>query len=92
MSVRSIDSMSDDLPFHIRREQIMINSVSAVTISDEISNEVATTILTQQKELNRDPNELLKIVLAVQDTLRQLSAQAHWKRSERIDRLSCAGN
>ena len=70
----------------------MTNSVSAVTISDEISSEVATAILTKQKELNVDPTELLKIVLRVHDTLRQLSAQAHEKRSARIDRMTCAGN
>jgi len=80
----------------------MTNTVSAVTISDEISNEVATAILTKQKELNRDPQELLNIVLIVHDTLRQLSAtiaftysvfhKAREKRSERIDRISRAGN
>jgi len=70
----------------------MTNSVSAVTISDEISNEVATAILTKQKELNLDPKELLKIVLTVHDTLRQLSAQANQKRNEKIDGLSCTGN
>ena len=70
----------------------MTNTVSAVTISDEISNEVATAILTKQKELNRDPQELLNIVLIVHDTLRQLSSTAREKRSERIDRISRAGN
>jgi len=70
----------------------MTNTVSAVTISDEISNEVATAILTKQKELNRDPQELLNIVLIVHDTLRQLSVPAREKRSERIDRISRAGN
>ena len=66
----------------------MINTVSVMTISDEISSEVATAILTKQKELNRDPKELLKIVLAVHDALRQLSVQATEKRNERIDRVS----
>ena len=66
----------------------MTNTVSMVTISDEISNEVATAILTKQKELNRDPAELLHIVLTVHDTLRQLSAQARDERSKRIIRFS----
>lgn len=70
----------------------MTNTVSVVTISDEISSEVATAILTKQKELNRDPKELLNIVLIVHDTLRQLSAQAREKRSQRIDRVSSSGN
>jgi len=70
----------------------MTNTVSVVTISDEISTEVATAILTKQQELNRDPKELLDIVLIVHDTLRQLSAQAREKRSRRIDRVSSSGS
>jgi len=70
----------------------MTNTVSAMSISDEISSEVATAILTKQKELNRDPKELLKIVLTVHDTLRQLSAQASEKRRMRMDRVTCAGS
>ena len=74
------------------KAQIMTNTVSAMSISDEISSEVATAILTKQKELNRDPKELLKIVLTVHDTLRQLSAQASKKRRLRMDRVTCAGS
>ena len=70
----------------------MTNAVSVVTISDEISSEVATAILTKQNELNRDPKELLNIVLIVHDTHRQLSAQAREKRSQRIDRFYSSGN
>jgi len=70
----------------------MTNTVSVMTISDEISTEVATAILTKQKELNRDPKELLTIVLAVHDTLRQLSTQAREARSERLNRMSCSEN
>ena len=69
----------------------MTNPASMVTISDEISSEVAAEILTKQKELNRDPKELLNIVLAVHDTLRELSAQSRDKRIARINRISCAG-
>jgi len=70
----------------------MTNAVSAMTISDEISSEVATAILTKQKELDRDPAELLKIVLTVHDTLRQLSAQASEQRRLRMDRVTRAGS
>ena len=54
----------------------MTNTASAVSISDEISSEVAAEIFTKQRKLNRDPKELLNIVLAVHDTLRELSAQS----------------
>jgi len=70
----------------------MTSTVSTLTISDEISNEVATAILTQQEQLNRDPKELLNIVLTVHDTLRQLSVNARAARREKIDRMLAAGN
>ena len=69
----------------------MTNPASLVTISDEISSEVAAEILTKQRELNRDPKELLNIVLAVHDTLRELSAQSRDERIARINRISCSG-
>ena len=50
-----------------------MNHTMVTTISDEISNEVAASILTRQRELKRDPKELLDIVLTVHDTLRHLS-------------------
>ena len=62
-----------------------MNQTISLTTSDEISNEVATAILTKQEELNRDPKELLDIVLTVHDTLRQLSANARDRRSKKID-------
>ena len=65
----------------------MTNPISVTTISDEVSTEVATAILTKQKEIDRDPQELLKIVLTVHSALRELSAKAHAHRSEKIDRL-----
>jgi len=61
----------------------MNQTLSLTTISDEISNEVAAAILTRQKELNRDPKELLDIVLTVHDTLRHLSAKARDERSKK---------
>jgi len=61
----------------------MNQTLSITTISDEISNEVAAAILTRQKELNRDPKELLDIVLTVHDTLRHLSAKARDERSKK---------
>jgi hypothetical protein len=57
---------------------------SAITISDELSSEVATAILTRQKEFNRNPRELLDIVLTVHSTLRELSAKARESRVEKI--------
>ena len=63
-----------------------MNHTMVTTISDEISNEVAAAILTRQRELKRDPKELLDIVLTVHDTLRHLSEKARDARSQRIDR------
>jgi hypothetical protein len=62
----------------------MTQITSAITISDELSSDVATAILTRQKELNRDPRELLDIVLTVHSTLRELSAKARESRVEKI--------
>jgi len=62
----------------------MTQITSAITISDELSSEVATAILTRQKEFNRDPRELLDIVLTVHSTLRELSAKARESRVEKI--------
>ncbi len=65
----------------------MIKTVAVRTISDEVSNEVATAILTKQREFKRDPIELLSIVVRVHDTLQELSVRARDGRRERIDRL-----
>jgi hypothetical protein len=62
----------------------MTQITSAITISDELSSEVATAILTRQKEFNRNPRELLDIVLSVHSTLRELSAKARESRVEKI--------
>ena len=58
----------------------MSRTASVITISDELSSEVAAAILTKQKELTRDPRELLEIVLRVHGTLRELSAKARQSR------------
>ena len=58
----------------------MTQATSVITISDELSSEVATAILTRQKELKRDPRELLDIVLLVHNTLRELSTQTRERR------------
>ena len=63
----------------------MSQSASVVTISDELSSDVAAAILTRQNELNRDPRELLTIVMTVHHTLRELSAKARARRSSRND-------
>jgi hypothetical protein len=62
----------------------MTQTTSVITISDELSTEIATAILTKQKELNRDPRELLDIVLTVHNTLRELSANARESRIEKL--------
>ena len=67
-----------------------MNQTISLTISDEISSEVATAILTKQMELKRDPRELLEIVLAVHDTLRHLSARVRDERYKRINQASCS--
>ena len=65
----------------------MSQTTSVITISDEVSSEVAAAILTRQNELSRDPRELLSIVLTVHDTLQELSAKARESRSKKIDRF-----
>jgi Mg-chelatase subunit ChlI len=58
----------------------MTQSTLVNTISDELSSEVAAAILTRQKDLDRDPRELLDIVMTVHNTLRELSANARESR------------
>lgn len=69
------------------RNYFMSQTTLAITISDEISTDVATAILTRQTELNRNPRELLDIVMRVHNTLRELSANARERRYKKIDRL-----
>ena len=67
-----------------------MNTALVTTVSDEISSEVATEILTKQGPLYRDPHELLTIVQTVHATLRELSEHARereyrefsWRRLE----------
>ena len=70
----------------------MANTASVITVSDEISSEVASEILTKQIELNRDPQELLSIVVAVHETLRDLSERAREHRYQKMQRVVSAGN
>jgi hypothetical protein len=70
----------------------MTKTASVTTISDEISNEVAAAILTKQNELNRDPKELLSIVLTVHNTLRQMSAKARAGSIDESNRVCRARN
>ena len=58
----------------------MTQRTLVVTISDELSGEVAAAILTKQRELGRDPRELLAIVITVHNTLRELSVNARERR------------
>ena len=69
-----------------------MTKTASVTISDEISSEVATAILTKQRELNRTPQELLDIVIEVHETLRELSDKARERRSKKLYRIACSGN
>ena len=68
----------------------MTQSTSVVTISDELSSEIAEAILTRQLELNRDPRELLDIVMTVHNTLRELSANAREARHKKHHRFARA--
>jgi len=68
----------------------MTKSVSLMTMSDELSSEVATAILTNQEQLGRDPRELLNIVLRVHDTLRELSVKSREARYEKLGRRGAA--
>ena len=63
-----------------------------ITISNELSSEVAAAILTRQNELDRDPRELLDIVMTVHDTFRELSAKARESRRTGNDRFSTASS
>ena len=67
--------------------KFMSQTASVNTISNELSSEVATAILTKQNELNRDPRELLNIVMTVHHTLRELSAKARESHSKRDARF-----
>jgi len=64
----------------------MSQTTSVITMSDELSSEIATAILTKQSELKRDPRELLDIVMTVHNTLRELSATARERRYKSIER------
>jgi len=64
----------------------MIKPVSLMTISDELSSEVATAILTKQDQLGMDPRELLNIVLRVHGALRELSVKSSEDRYEKLGR------
>jgi len=68
-----------------------MTKTASVTISDEISSEVATAILTKQRELNRTPRELLDIVIKVHETLRELSDKARERRSKKLCHIACSG-
>jgi hypothetical protein len=76
---------------YVAANKSMSQTASVITISSELSSEVATAILTRQNELNRDPRELLRIVLMVHDTLRELSEKARASRSKRNDRFRSRG-
>ncbi len=54
----------------------MSKSMSAVTISDDVSSDVAQAILTRQKDWGGDPRALLNLVRVVHDTLRDLSLRS----------------
>jgi len=67
----------------------MANNNLAITISDELSGEVAAAILTRAQETGRDPHELLEIVRTVHETLQELSVRA---RDSRLQRYTAIEN
>ena len=67
----------------------MAKNTAAITISDELSGDVAAEILTRQQEMDRDPRELLDIVRTVHDTLQQLSQR---DRDSRLQKYSAFEN
>ena len=85
------ENVDSDRGEKLRRfKQRMGQTTSVITISNELSSDVAASILTRQNELNRDPRELLDIVMTVHDTLRELSAKARESRRTGSDRFSSA--
>ena len=54
----------------------MSKAMSALTIADDLSTDVAQAILTKQQEWGGDPRALLDVVRVVHDTLRDLSLKA----------------
>ena len=72
---------------YVAANKFMSQTASVNTISNELSSEVASAILTKQNELNRDPRELLNIVMTVHHTLRELSAKARESNSKRDARF-----
>lgn len=65
-----------------------LHSIRAV--SSELSSDVAAAILTRQSQLNRDPVELMNIVLAVHNTLQELSD--HYSPCRSVVRSSSPAN
>ena len=68
----------------------MTQTASVTAISDELSGDIATAILTRQRELDRDPRELLDLVITVHNTLQELSATARESHFKKIERYACA--
>ena len=67
----------------------MGNNNLAITISDELSGDIAAAILTRAQETGRDPHELLEIVRTVHETLQELSLRA---RDSRLQRYTAIEN
>ncbi len=74
---------------HEGTNNFMTQATSMIATSDELSSDVATAILTRQNELNRDPRELLDIVMTVHNTLRELSESALESRYRKVNRFAC---
>jgi hypothetical protein len=56
-----------------------------MAVSHELSSDVAIAILTSVTQSNRDPRELMDIVLAVHSTLQELAVQERERRWSGID-------
>ena len=76
-SFRLVDS------YKFQQSLFMTKNILAITISDELSGDVAAEILTRQQEMGRDPHELLDIVRTVHETLQELSSRAHVGRMQK---------
>jgi hypothetical protein len=64
----------------------MSKRASAMAVSHELSSDVAIAILTTLSQSNRDPDELMEIVLAVHSTLQELAVNERDRRWSTIDR------
>jgi hypothetical protein len=66
----------------VGRLRCMSKASMTITISDDLSSDIASAILTRQKEWGADPIVLLDVVRTVHDTLRELSSKTDTDRKK----------